>query len=188
MEVNQRPSSLHVPTQHQLTFALLAPAVLSVIAALPMGDFFTSKTTSPEPRQDPSVVKPKPNSAAPLSATGTHPPRHARGPARHPDYRTQALSKLERLESCLVRCSTTPTWQAGNAPSQATCTSKSPLFWKTAPSPLINDQINTVLTCYNAFRRRDYTAALHPRSLIDFDEPSPSAASTLTNDLRWRLR
>lgn len=62
----------------------------------------------------------------------------------------------------------------------------------------INDQINTVLERYDAFRRGDYEAARNPvpsqyaaaaqaqaaSSLIDFDDPTPAAgASSPANDL-----
>lgn len=57
----------------------------------------------------------------------------------------------------------------------------------------INDQINTVLGRYDAFRRGDYAAAANPlpdqytqpaapTSLIDFDDPTP-APTAASNDL-----
>ena len=55
----------------------------------------------------------------------------------------------------------------------------------------INDQINTVLTRYEAFKRGDYAAAANPvpaelsrpqndLSLIDFDDSAPSTTNTTT--------
>ncbi|KAJ7206438.1 VHS domain-containing protein [Mycena rebaudengoi] len=138
-------------------------------------------------------------------------------PANQVDYRTQALSELERLESKVVLLGEMldNANMAGGERSVTGDVYEQVATILTASRPKIqkwisdaeaseddsesldtllqiNDQINTVLTRYDAFRRGDYAAAANPvpthfaapaPSLIDFDEPSPSATAASANDL-----
>ncbi|KAF7324774.1 VHS domain-containing protein [Mycena kentingensis (nom. inval.)] len=143
-------------------------------------------------------------------------------PSKQPDYRGQALSELERLESKVVLLGemldnanmeggerTVP----GDVYEQVAniLTAARPKIQKWISDAeqgeddsesldtllQLNDQMNTVLGRYDAFKRGDYAAAANPvpsqfaaqaaaaaaPSLIDFDEPSPAATSNATDDL-----
>ncbi|KAJ7103742.1 VHS domain-containing protein [Mycena epipterygia] len=135
-------------------------------------------------------------------------------PTAQVDYRTQALSELERLESKVVLLGEMldNANMAGGERSVTGDVYEQVATILTASRPKIqkwisdaeaaeddsesldtllqmNDQINTVLGRYEAFRRGDYAAAANPvpsqyaapTSLIDFDEPTP--APSATNDL-----
>ncbi|KAJ7489456.1 VHS-domain-containing protein [Mycena latifolia] len=134
------------------------------------------------------------------------------------DYRTQALSELERLESKVVLLSEMldNANMAGGERSVTGDVYEQVASILTASRPKIqkwiadaeaaeddsesldtllqiNDQMNTVLERYEAFRRGDYAAAANsvpsqyaaPTSLIDFDEPTPApgASASAANDL-----
>jgi hypothetical protein len=145
-------------------------------------------------------------------------------PANQVDYRTQALSELERLESKVVLLGEMldNANMAGGERSVTGDVYEQVATILTASRPKIqkwisdaetneddsesldtflqiNDQINTVLGRYDAFRRGDYEAARNPApsqyaaqaqaqaasSLIDFDDPTPApgASSGPANDL-----
>ncbi|KAJ7363755.1 VHS domain-containing protein [Mycena albidolilacea] len=144
-------------------------------------------------------------------------------PANQVDYRSQALSELERLESKVVllgemldNANMTGGERSvtGDVYEQVATilTASRPKIQKWISDAeageddtesldtllQINDQINTVLERYDAFRRGDYEAARNPvpsqyaaaaqaqaaSSLIDFDDPTPAAgASGPANDL-----
>ncbi|KAJ6600801.1 hypothetical protein B0H10DRAFT_1923791 [Mycena sp. CBHHK59/15] len=143
-------------------------------------------------------------------------------PSAQVDYRTQALSELERLESKVVllgemldNADMTGGERSvtGDVYEQVATilTASRPKIQKWISDAeageddtesldtllQINDQINTVLARYDAFRRGDYAAAANPvpahltappaaTSLIDFDDPNPSTATNGTsaaNDL-----
>ncbi|KAJ7254694.1 hypothetical protein B0H12DRAFT_1016903 [Mycena haematopus] len=143
-------------------------------------------------------------------------------PAHQVDYRSQALSELERLESKVVllgemldnaNMSGGERSVTGDVYEQVATilTASRPKIQKWIADAesadddsesldtflQINDQINTVLGRYDAFRRGDYEAARNPvpsqytsqpqtaSSLIDFDDPTPApgASSSSANDL-----
>ncbi|KAJ6466998.1 VHS domain-containing protein [Mycena sanguinolenta] len=144
-------------------------------------------------------------------------------PANQVDYRSQALSELERLESKVVllgemldnaNMAEGERSVTGDVYEQVATilTASRPKIQKWISDAenaeddsesldtflQINDQINTVLGRYDAFRRGDYEAARNPvpsqyatgqtaaaSSLIDFDDPTPaaSASSSAANDL-----
>ncbi|KAJ7083712.1 VHS domain-containing protein [Mycena belliarum] len=137
-------------------------------------------------------------------------------PTAQVDYRTQALSELERLESKVVLLGEMldNANMAGGERSVTGDVYEQVATILTASRPKIqkwisdaeaaeddtesldtllqiNDQINTVLERYEAFRRGDYEAAANPipnqyaapTSLIDFDEPTPAASSGPVNEL-----
>ncbi|KAJ7678284.1 VHS domain-containing protein [Mycena polygramma] len=140
-------------------------------------------------------------------------------PSSQVDYRHQALSELERLESKVVLLGEMldNANMAGGERSVTGDVYEQVATILTASRPKIqrwisdaeageddtesldtllqiNDQINTVLGRYDAFRRGDYAAAANPvpsqyaappSSLIDFDDPTPApgASSSGVNDL-----
>ncbi|KAJ6551516.1 hypothetical protein B0H19DRAFT_951167 [Mycena capillaripes] len=140
-------------------------------------------------------------------------------PSSQVDYRHQALSELERLESKVVLLGEMldNANMAGGERSVTGDVYEQVATILTASRPKIqkwisdaeageddtesldtllqiNDQINTVLGRYDAFRRGDYAAAANPvpsqyaapaPSLIDFDDPTPApgASSNAANDL-----
>ncbi|KAJ7472246.1 VHS domain-containing protein [Mycena galericulata] len=138
-------------------------------------------------------------------------------PTHQVDYRSQAFSELERLESKVVLLGEMldNANMAGGERSVTGDVYEQVATILTASRPKIqkwisdaeageddtesldtllqiNDQINTVLGRYDAFRRGDYEAAANPvpaqyaapTSLIDFDDPSPAAAqANAANDL-----
>ncbi|KAJ7740919.1 VHS-domain-containing protein [Mycena maculata] len=139
-------------------------------------------------------------------------------PTSQVDYRTQALSELERLESKVILLGEMldNANMAGGERSVTGDVYEQVATILTASRPKIqkwisdaeageddtesldtllqlNDQINTILGRYEAFRRGDYEAAANPvpsqyaapTSLIDFDDPTPasSAPSSTANDL-----
>ncbi|KAJ7049429.1 VHS domain-containing protein [Mycena amicta] len=141
-------------------------------------------------------------------------------PTKQPDYRGQALSELERLESKVILLGemldnanmaggerTVPgdvyeqvaniltaarpkiqTWISEAEQNEDDTESLDTLLQ-------LNDQINTVLGRYDAFKRGDYAAAANPvpsqftapaaaTSLIDFDDPTTTTTSSGSiNDL-----
>ncbi|KAJ7768376.1 VHS-domain-containing protein [Mycena metata] len=142
-------------------------------------------------------------------------------PGNQVDYRTQAMSELERLESKVVLLGEMldNANMAGGERSVTGDVYEQVATILTASRPKIqkwisdaeageddsesldtflqiNDQINTVLGRYDAFRRGDYAAAANPlpaqfdapaasTSLIDFDDPAPptAAPTTAANEL-----
>ncbi|KXN88517.1 putative ADP-ribosylation factor-binding protein C25H2.16c [Leucoagaricus sp. SymC.cos] len=136
-------------------------------------------------------------------------------PDAKPDYRAQALNELNKLESKVILLNELldnvdrergEQFVSGDAYDQVASILKSarPKIQKwinDAESDdsesldtflQINDQINTVVTRYEAFKKGDYTAAANPipselstntqqASLIDFDDGSTPAAGGTSN-------